>query len=170
MPLTINSPHSGRPVKVRDSDVGRSIRDEEGRVFYVLPRQNGEGFYGALTRKGSEKDEQRYDAMEKKSAIARDTGAERSAAQVHDATGTGRPGTKRRALYLLLFAVILAVIAWFVLSTYYPQALGPLQPAPGSIPGSTPENIEEAQPAAKGPLPLHLYINPPLATALPLAA
>ncbi len=71
MPLTILSPHSGKPVKIRDQDVGRAVRDEEKRVFYALPRPGGGGHYGALTRNGSEKDLARYDALEAKVGAGR---------------------------------------------------------------------------------------------------
>ena len=33
MPIVINSPFSGKPVKIRDQDVGRAVKDEEGRIF-----------------------------------------------------------------------------------------------------------------------------------------
>ena len=34
--VTILSPYSGKPVKVREQDLGRAIRDEQGRVFYIV--------------------------------------------------------------------------------------------------------------------------------------
>ena len=40
MPITIFSPHSGNQVKVRDQDAGRAVKDEEGRIFYVLPKSD----------------------------------------------------------------------------------------------------------------------------------
>ena len=102
MPLTIHSPHSGHPVKVRDEDIGRAVRDEENRIFYVVPRASGEGFYGAITRKGSPKDEERYDrlaanpaqvaAAQTAAAAAKSAAAAPAAPAPHDATG----GSKRR--------------------------------------------------------------------------
>lgn len=92
MTLTIHSPHSGHPVKIRDQDIGRAVRDEENRIFYVVPRASGEGHYGAITRKGSAKDEERYDRL---AANPVEVAAQRTAAMpapAHDATG----GSKRR--------------------------------------------------------------------------
>ena len=144
MPITVNSPYSGRPVKVRDADIERAVRDEENRVFYVVKRPSGEGYYAALTRKGSAKDEARYDGMETKMDTTREVGAERSAAQVHDATGRRRPGTIRRAVILFVIVLLLAALAWFVLGRFAPGLLGPATPTPA------------VQPAAQ--LPHHLFL------------
>ena len=62
-PVTILSPYSGRPVKVREHDLGRAIRDEQGRVFYVVEDPE-HGRYAARTRKGSQKDLERYREIE----------------------------------------------------------------------------------------------------------
>ena len=107
MPITVNSPYSGRPVKVRDADLGRAIRDEEGRIFYVVQREGGDGYYAAPTRKGSAKDEQRYDDMAAKMAVS-DHQVQAQAAAVHDATGRRR---SRPALRLVLILLLLAVVA-----------------------------------------------------------
>ena len=73
-------------MKIRDQDIGRAVRDEEDRIFYVVPRASGEGYYAAPTRKGSEKDEQRYDAMQgKMDQVQTQVTAQHQA--VHDATG-----------------------------------------------------------------------------------
>ena len=114
MPITVNSPYSGRPVKVRDQDLERAVRDEEGRVFYVVPRASGEGHYAALTRKGSAKDEQRYDAMATKSAAAHEQSRVQQAA-VHDATGRRRARPWLRVLGLILLLLIAAAIAYHLL-------------------------------------------------------
>ena len=58
-PVTILSPYSGRPVKVREQDLGRALRDEQGRVFYIVEDPE-HGRYAARTRKGSPKDLERY--------------------------------------------------------------------------------------------------------------
>ncbi|MBB6429753.1 hypothetical protein [Algisphaera agarilytica] len=107
MPITINSPYSGRPVKIRDEDIGRAVRDEEDRIFYVVQRGSGEGYYAAPTRKGSEKDEQRYDAMQNKM----DTVQEQVTAQhqaVHDATGRKRSPVMRRLVLIVVLAILAA--------------------------------------------------------------
>ena len=46
MPIVVNSPYSGESVKIRDQDVGRAVKDRDGKVFYVLPRSDGSGYYG----------------------------------------------------------------------------------------------------------------------------
>lgn len=108
MPLTIHSPHSGHPVKVRDEDVGRAVRDEMNRIFYVVPRADGSGFYGAVTRKGSPKDEERYDKLAANPVAAAaertDTAPATPAAPAHDATGgrRRRRPVRRAVLTLLL--------------------------------------------------------------------
>lgn len=53
--MNINSPYSGDPVKIRTTDIGRAVKDTEGRIFYVLPRSDGKGYYSSITRKGGPK-------------------------------------------------------------------------------------------------------------------
>lgn len=106
MPVTVNSPYSGRPVKVRDQDVGRAVRDEDGRIFYVVPRSSGEGFYAAPTRKGSEKDEQRYDEMIEKMEQS-DEQVQANLQPPRDATGRRR----RRPVAVLVILLLLAALA-----------------------------------------------------------
>ncbi len=116
--LYVHSPHDGRQVKVRDQDIGRSVRDGEGRIFYVLLRSDGKGPYGSLTRAGGPDQEAAYDAM-----LAREQGAMSKAAQVtreviHDASGRKRGGSGRA---LVAGFVLLAALAlWAIL-------LGPLK-------------------------------------------
>lgn len=111
MPVTVNSPYSGRPVKVRDQDVGRAVRDEDGRVFYVVPRASGEGFYAAPTRKGSEKDEQRYDEMLEK--------MERSDEQVKAVSQPPRDATGRKRRRPAVTVAILLLLAAAVAAGYF---------------------------------------------------
>lgn len=117
MPIIVNSPYSGRPVKVRDQDLGRAVRDEEGRIFYAVPRSGGKGYYGAPTRHGSPKDEQRYLEMESKEAVAADARVQARSIAVHDATGRPRGGLRRVVLLVILLAVLatLGYVAWLVL-------------------------------------------------------
>ncbi len=112
MPIVILSPYSGRPVKIRDKDIGRSVRDEENRVFYVVPRTDEEGYYASLTRNGSEKDEQRYVDLVQKDAVADVHKREELAAPVHNAMGQKRKSTLvRRVVYLVILAAV-AYGAW----------------------------------------------------------
>jgi FKBP-type peptidyl-prolyl cis-trans isomerase len=137
MAIIVHSPHDGQPVKVRDQDLERAIRDSEGRIFYAVKRSDGQGYYGALTRKGSDKDEQRHLEMLEKMKTARDIGKVRSDAQVHDATGKkAGPGVLAWVL-LLIVAILIAAITWHfvkpdnanVLPTPAPQ---PPAEAPGA--------------------------------------
>jgi len=116
MPITVLSPYSGRAVKARDQDIGRALRDEEGRIFYIVERPDGNGFYAAPTRKGSDKDLARYDALETKGETARQTHHEQSEAQVspaHDARGKGRKASPVRLLILLIALALLAAAGYF---------------------------------------------------------
>ncbi len=113
MPITVNSPFSGHPVKIRDADINRAVRDEEGRVFYVVQRASGDGYYSAPTRKGSAKDEQRYDDLAAKMAVAHQQATAQVAA-VHDATGRRRARPWLRVLILLAILAALAIGAWVI--------------------------------------------------------
>ena len=159
MPLTIHSPHSGHPVKIRDEDIGRAVRDEQNKIFYVVPRASGEGYYGAITRKGSAKDEERYDrlaANPAQVAAANTAAAEAaSAGPAHDATG-GRKRRRpvRRAVLTLLLLGGVAVGAALALDRagLLPESIdrwlpelpatdpdSPAEPAdPDAVPAETP--------------------------------
>ena len=126
MYLEILSPHNGEPVKIRTADIGRSVRDSQGRIFYVLQTSDGQNHYASLTRQGSPQAEQQYQALVSKHAHILDTGKQASAKQIHDATGPGRPWTEkitRWTIRLLLLLTLLATIAWLLTS-------GPFKDAP----------------------------------------
>jgi hypothetical protein len=112
MPIVILSPYSGRPVKIRDKDIGRSVRDEENRIFYVVQRTEGQGYYASLTRNGSEKDQKRYDELEQKTATAEDHKHDEMAQTVHNAMGRKRKGTWARRLIYIAVLGALAYGAW----------------------------------------------------------
>ena len=116
MPMVIYSPYSGRQVKVRDQDVGRAIKDEEGRIFYIVERSDGQGYYASPTRNGSEKDEKRYLDMISKSSGAEQT-KRAEAASMHDATGKGR-GSPLGKLVGILIVLLLIVAALYVGAAY----------------------------------------------------
>lgn len=173
MPITVYSPYSGRPVKVRDQDVGRAVRDEDNRIFYVVPRSWGEGYYAAPTRKGSEKDEQRYLDLEKKIEQSEEQ-AELQMAPVRDATGKRR---RSKLVPLLVVLIVLAgVVAAYVLFVAedgfewpgledVPGTGSPDPPAqPESPPGGPPEPELSTEPAA-GANPV-----PPIALTKPASA
>lgn len=117
MPIIVRSPYSGRPVKVRDQDINRAVRDEQGRVFYVIQRSDGQGYYSAPTRHGSDKDEQHYLELEAQagSLEAEQVDQPPEPAPVHDATGRRRRSPVRTVVTLILLLLILAALAYSVL-------------------------------------------------------
>jgi FKBP-type peptidyl-prolyl cis-trans isomerase len=114
MPLIVNSPFSGRPVKIRDQDVGRAVRDEENRIFYAVERSDGKGYYGSPTRKGLAKNEQRYLEMETQTAQAKQV-AQQAAAPVHNAMGTRKIISVWRRILVLWLLLIAAALLYFFL-------------------------------------------------------
>jgi oligopeptide transport system substrate-binding protein len=114
MAMIVHSPHDGQPVKVRDQDLQRAIRDGEGRIFYAVKRSDGQGYYGAFTRKGSDKDEQRYLEMLEKTETAREVGKARSAEQLHDATGKANGPGMLRWVILFIVAALIAAVTWYL--------------------------------------------------------
>ncbi|NBC11677.1 MAG: hypothetical protein GVY24_08125, partial [Planctomycetes bacterium] len=140
MPITVLSPFSGRPVKVRDQDVGRAVRDEEGRIFYVVQRADGTGYYGSPTRKGSAKDEQRYTNLEAKTATsAAQVKTEHAEVKPHDATGPGRRARPLRWLILLLVLLLAAAGIYLAINgTDDLPLLSPSNQAPSPPPTEEP--------------------------------
>lgn len=138
MPITILSPYSGKPVKVRDQDVGRAIRDEEGRIFYIVEDEAG-GPYAAMTRKGSEKDLARYRKLTAGGAVA-DQRAKENVLAIHDATGTKRRNPIGILILLILVAAVIAgAYVYFV--------------RPDLIPGLNDNPPTENPTAPEAPLP-----------------
>lgn len=143
--IEINSPHSGRPVRVRDKDIGRSVRDEEGRIFFVLPRSTGEGHYASVTRTGGPKEEQKYLDMLAKEEHAKATGESITQRQIHDATGGKRSSWKGKAVILFMLAIVLLLV--------YVFTLGPLSGdkfpwrKPPQIPSQPADQPKDAEPA-----------------------
>lgn len=123
MPIIVHSPFSGREVKIRDQDVGRAVRDEENRIFYVIERADSSGHYGAPTRSGNPRDEQRYDELIAKMATTKASGQANSVQQVHDASGKARPNLLGKAVVLIVVLVIVAG-AYLYLSGTLNQWLG----------------------------------------------
>jgi len=147
MSMIVHSPYDGHPVKVRDQDLERAIRDNEGRIFYAVRRSSGQGYYGALTRQGSEKDEQRYLEMLEKMDRAHEVGAQRSAQQIHDATGKATGTGVMRWLALFIILTVIAVVAWLV---FGPDKNSPSNghpgvdaPSPLGAVGANPQNLAD---------------------------
>jgi hypothetical protein len=84
---------------VRAQDAGRALRDEAGRVFYVLPARRG-GYYGSTTRTGGPAEEERYRQWESRSP---------ESAPSMDAPAPSAPQPVRRRQWLM--ALIAALVA-----------------------------------------------------------
>lgn len=145
MPITILSPYSGRPVKVRDQDLERALRDEEGRIFYVVEGTDGKGYYASMTRKGSEKDQQRYRKLDERGAVV-DQKAKQNVLEAHDATGRKRRNPVGTLVLLLIIAALAGAGYVYVA---HPQWLGlgdepavnePSDPSPPATPEPDPDN------------------------------
>jgi hypothetical protein len=108
MSIEVQSPFSGRPVKIRPQDVGKAVRDEEGRIFYVLPKRDGSGYYGAPTRAGGQRDEQRAARYEQRMAEARQVNQARSEAQVHHERKKAR--ANRWVRLLVFFGAAMGIV------------------------------------------------------------
>lgn len=128
-PVTLLSPYSGRPVVVREQDLGRAIRDEQGRVFYVVEDPE-HGRYASMTRKGSDKDLERYRELQTAPPVNGEASADPGVGtgtpdtpglQPHDATGTQR----RNPLGLIAAVVfVLLVIAGMYVIVAHPEWIG----------------------------------------------
>ncbi len=157
MPIVILSPYSGRPVKIRDQDIQRAVRDEENRVFYVLPRSDGQGHYSAITRQGGEKDEARYLKIQEKLDLNdahKQTQATPQA--IHNAAGKRRSGSKGK-MVIIGFTLIIAALAWWAYQHKDQWTQGPpagdvyMDTPPGSAPGSAPESVSAPGSAPQTP-------------------
>jgi len=109
--VEILSPYSGRPVKVRPQDVGRAVRDEEGRLFYVLPRPDSSGYYSAPSRAGGQRDIDRYDRYLTRMAGAKQISEVQSREHIQAAARRARK-RRRRWLWILIVATAAAAAYW----------------------------------------------------------
>ncbi|MFN3166537.1 MAG: FKBP-type peptidyl-prolyl cis-trans isomerase [Phycisphaeraceae bacterium] len=159
-PVTILSPHSGRPVVVREQDLGRAIRDDQGKVFYVVEDAE-HGRYASMTRKGSARDLERYRKLQngETPAPARQgpddaTATKANASQAaYDATGVKRRNPAGIALLVLALALVAAgvyvVVAhpeWVGLEKRVPTET---QPVPGDEDGAP--DVDDGTPSAWHP-------------------
>lgn len=134
MGITVLGPFSGRPVKIRDQDVGRAVRDEENRIFYVLERTNGDGYYSAATRAGGQRDERRYDEMVAKQNRTRDTGAAIHESAVHDARGKKRASNRGKMVILILLLIVGAL--FYLFGPFSPVDWSSLQEGVETVPSN----------------------------------
>ena len=122
MAIIVHSPYSGLPVKVREQDVGRAVRDAAGKIFYVLPRPDGKGHFGSSIRGGGEAELKRYEevvaqaAPGRGNAVAEDAQPGSCGLEVFDASGKGRPGFRGRRKWIVavLILALLGAAAWAV--------------------------------------------------------
>ncbi len=124
--MNINSPYSGDPVKIRTTDIGRAVKDTEGRIFYVLPRSDGKGYYSSITRKGGPREEQQFLAMEAKTSRSLDVGQERSQQQIAQRKG-GESSAGRALRKLINLIITLAILAGLGYAAYWAFTAGPLK-------------------------------------------
>ncbi|MEQ9454394.1 MAG: hypothetical protein RLN76_07360 [Phycisphaeraceae bacterium] len=110
MSIKVRSPYSGVEVAVRSEDVGRALRDESGRVFYVIARGAGGGYYGSKVRAGSESDE----AQARRWAEGESLPVSSGGAAVHDARGSGGRRSSAGWVVAVLVIVLLASGGWWV--------------------------------------------------------
>ena len=111
MTITVSSPFTGRPVKIREKDVGRAVTDEDGGIFYVFPKKDGSGYYGAPTRVGGERDEERAARNEARAKGSKQTGVQRGQVQITKA----RRSHFRGKLIFIMFILLVAAAAWAVI-------------------------------------------------------
>ena len=121
MAVVVNSPHNGRPVKVRQQDVGRAVRDDEGHIFYVLARSDAEGYVGSLTRGGGAAPPRPVEgagkALDQEHAQP-DAQEPPDKTLPHDATGKRRSKSPARLVIVILLLTV-AVLA-YLFSPYGP--------------------------------------------------
>lgn len=168
MAIIVYSPFSGRPVKVREQDVGRAVRDDQGRIFYVLRKSDGSGYYGAPTRVGGPKDEAR--ALEYEAKVSQ--AEEHVRAVAHDATGKRRSHLRGK-LVILAFVILAAILIYLFKfgpfsNTHMPWQNPPpppevVSPEPSASPEAppVPESDTASTPDAVEPPPTPEPVHPP---------
>ena len=150
-PVTLLSPYTGRPVVVREQDLGRAIRDDQGKVFYVVEDPE-HGRYASMTRKGSPKDLQRYRALQSGEAPANNgsaapkTPATSGHANAYDATGKRRRNPVGIVILLLVIALVAAGLFVYLV---HPEWIGLDSQSPDSAPQQQPLDADDAEPTAR---------------------
>ncbi len=102
MSLVVYSPYSGAAVKIRNEDIGRSVKDPDGRIFYVVAKEEGQGCFAAKTRKGTPEDLALALSYEENAVINPETVHSKG---IYDATGS-----KRKLNSGKLFVIVLLLI------------------------------------------------------------
>jgi hypothetical protein len=110
MAITVYSPYNSQPVEVREQDVGRAVKDGDGRTFYVLAKSDGTGYYGAMTRMGGQKDEDRALEIEYKVKNLQDVVDE----ELDSVAAPRRRGSNRGTIVVLVFLGVVGGMIWAV--------------------------------------------------------
>jgi hypothetical protein len=134
MGITVINPHNGEEMKVRDGDAGRAVKDREGRIFYVMPKKDGSGYYGALTRAGSDKEEARNKEMEDK--VSGSQANKQTEWQSRPSGGGG--GFFATIFKLIKLLIVLAVLAGLAWAVFFGPLKGKIPYLPGYNAGGTP--------------------------------
>lgn len=150
MPITVLSPFSGKPVKVRDNDAGRAVRDEENRIFYVIPKSDGTGYYGATTRAGNPKEEARALELESKVAV----GKGEAKARHEEMNELRKPARRFKPVYFILVVAVVGAVLWAFFAGPF-KDLNPLLKKPSAAPSepAAPPAGSQAPPAVAPPTP-----------------
>ena len=120
--IEILSPFSGRPVKIRPDDVGTAVHDQEKRIFYVIQRPDGTGYYSAPSKAGGERDIARYDKY-----LERMSGAKKATKEVEKAhtQSAKKSADTGKLIKLIVVLAVLAAAAWYAYKHHWIPGLGP---------------------------------------------
>ncbi len=106
MSIEVRSPYSGEMVKIMPKDVGKAVKDADGRVFYVLEDGEG-GHYPSMTRSGEGSAKAQGDHARTEDRM----GEHQAAARARDATSKGKKPSKGYLLYMIIVGVLI-VAGW----------------------------------------------------------
>lgn len=138
MSITILNPHNQEPFKVRDVDLGRAVKDKQGRIFYVLRDPDG-GCYAALTRVGGEKELNRYREMEARSGFKQENKEIVAMKEESIADRVTKVRSRRSKGKMLVVLILLAIVGGAI----YGLTQGWFGDKPESTIESLKENIQD---------------------------
>lgn len=113
MSIEVRSPYSGEMVKIMPKDVGKAVKDRDGRVFYVLEDDEG-GYYPSMTRSGEGSAKAQGDHARTEERMA-----EHHAAVAERGAGSGKRPSKGYLAYMVVIGIVIVAVWAFV--------YGPLQ-------------------------------------------
>ena len=109
MSLVVYSPYSGAAVKIRNEDIGRSVKDPDGRIFYVVANGDAGDCYAAKTRKGTPEDLALALSNEENAKLNPESVHSKS---IHDATGSKRKLNSGKLFVIVLLLIGASVMAY----------------------------------------------------------